>query len=157
MDCARQTLDRTCRIECGAVSPKAEQTGAMHTLTVTLDDARPRQSASRSRPLAAYASRYFLFENWTWDEPDTAARVKAAWPAWRRAVRPVGAAAWWIGVVIGWATGNNSWANVGLPVRVITVALGVVLVTCIVFGVVDGARTRRNRRRLGVAVVRSPC
>lgn len=93
-----------------------------------------------------WARRYFLFENWTWDQPQVAARRRASWPRWRRAVRPVGAVAWRMGVALGLAFEPDNSAP--LAVYVIGSLLVSVAICCALFGIVDGIRQRRAESRV---------
>jgi hypothetical protein len=86
--------------------------------------------------------RYLLAENWTWDEPDLAARRRANWPAWRRAVRPVGAAAYWIGAIVGIVFDPHGILSAGG----LYLVLIPIVVVCAVFGIADGFRQRRADR-----------
>jgi hypothetical protein len=45
------------------------------------------------KSLLVAVRRKLLFERWTLAEPANDARMRAAWPRWRRMVRPVGATA----------------------------------------------------------------
>jgi hypothetical protein len=94
--------------------------------------------------LTRWARRYFLFENWTWDEPGLAARRRASWPAWRRAVRPVGAGAWWSAVVLGLILGSDRKPLWIFVLGSVSVSLAL---ACALFGIVDGARQRRQEHR----------
>lgn len=89
--------------------------------------------------------RYFLFESWTLSDPDTAARHRASWPAWRRAIRPIGAAVWWTGAVIGLLL-QPTWRTMSAPYRACAIFSLVILGGCVVFGAIDGFRQRRIDR-----------
>ena len=93
----------------------------------------------------ARTRRYFLFADWTFSEPDTAARQRASWPIWRRAVRPVGASLWWTGSIIGLVI-QPSWRTMSAPYRVCAVASLVIIGGCVAFGAIDGFRQRRVDR-----------
>ena len=114
----------------------------MHNLGVT-----PTPSHRALKALAR-ARRYVLFENWTWSDPDTAARRRASWPAWRRAIRPIGAAAYWACAIAGLVL-DPSWRTAGTPLRVLIIAGLVIVGACVVFGTVDGFRQRRIDRVRG--------
>jgi peptidoglycan/LPS O-acetylase OafA/YrhL len=89
--------------------------------------------------------RTWGFANWTWSTPEEAARTRAGWPPWRRSIRPIGAAAWLIATTIGafMPNGRNP-AGFGLGLVAFGVAAG-----CVLFGIVDGYRSRRANRRTG--------
>jgi hypothetical protein len=93
--------------------------------------------------VVAWLRRYFLFETWTWAEPAEAARQRSRWPLWRRAVRPVGAVAWWAGLLLGRITGKRRDLN-SVSELMVSVLLAVVVLACVVYGVVDGFRERRR-------------
>lgn len=92
--------------------------------------------------------RYFLFEGWTWDKPSVVEQRRASWPRWRRAVRPVGALAWWTTVVLG-AVYNNDWQRVPLVGQVLCSIFAAVAAGCVILGVIDGLRWRRRARTTG--------
>jgi hypothetical protein len=98
-----------------------------------------------SRTITGRVRRYLLFEDWTWSDPETAARHRVSWPAWRRAIRPVAAALWWTGVIIG-AIVQPTWRSMSPPARVCWSAALVIIGGCVVLGVVDGFRQRRTDR-----------
>jgi hypothetical protein len=87
--------------------------------------------------------RYFLAENWTWDEPEVAARRRAEWPTWRRAIRPVGATAYWIGAIVAIVFHPHGI----LSADGLYLALFPIIIGCAGFGIVDGFRPRREDRR----------
>ena len=84
--------------------------------------------------------RYVLFERLS--DTDQDAR-RAAWPLWRRAVRPVGAIAWWAGAIPGTLTGHH--------VRIdgyggLLIVSFVVLVCCLLISGIDKIREYRRSR-----------
>jgi hypothetical protein len=91
-----------------------------------------------------WARRYFLFENWTWDEPEVAAQRRSSWPSWRRAIRPVGAVAWWSAAVVGLVLGSD---RMPLWIFVLGSVLVSVALACVLFGIADGIRQRRQTGR----------
>lgn len=100
---------------------------------------------SRRSPGRARARRYLLFEGWTWSDSDTAARRRASWPTWRRAVRPIGAVAYWV----GWAVAlilQPSWRTADGPLRAFYIALYVIVGGCVLLGIIDGFRERCSDR-----------
>jgi hypothetical protein len=91
--------------------------------------------------LAEWSRRYLLFETWTWDSPEGAARRRATWPAWRRNIRLIGAAVFWAAVAVAIAFEQDDDAP--STVWVIVSLLGTVASCCVLFGIVDGFRRRR--------------
>src|SRR5262245_51567518 len=116
----------------GAMEPSLQRVFARHNLDVA-------SAPSPRSPGHAWARRYLLFENWTWSDSDAGARRRASWPTWRRAVRPIGAVAYWA----GWAVAlflQPSWCTAGAPLRAFYIALYVIIGGCVLFGIVDGFR-----------------
>jgi uncharacterized membrane protein YfcA len=74
-------------------------------------------------------------------DPEEDARRRAAWPLWRRAVRPIGATAWWVGVLPGMVAGHqvSIYAYGGLLIGAFAV-----LMCCAAIWAVD--RIREHRR-----------
>jgi hypothetical protein len=110
----------------------------MHNFGVT-------SAPSPRSPGRAWARRYLLFEGWTWSDSETAARRRASWPTWRRAVRPIGAVAYWV----GWAVAlilQPSWRTPDAPLRAFYIALYVIVGGCVLLGIIDGFRQRRIDR-----------
>ena len=89
--------------------------------------------------------RYLLLEAWTWSTPEQAAGRRAEWPAWRRAVRPVGAIAWWAAVAIALLTTAYAGDSV-TPAGQLFVVVWLVIGACIAVTVVDGVARRRAER-----------
>jgi len=90
--------------------------------------------------------RYLLLEAWTWSTPEQAACRRAEWPIWRRAVRPVGATAWWAAVAIALLT--TPYAGDGVtPAGQVFVLLWLVIGACVTVTVVDGVARRSAERR----------
>jgi hypothetical protein len=89
--------------------------------------------------------RYLLLEAWTWSTPEQAAGRRAEWPAWRRAVRPVGAIAWWAAVAIALLTTPYDGNSV-TPAGQLFVVLWLVIAACIAVSVIDGMAHRRPGR-----------
>lgn len=91
-----------------------------------------------------------LFERWTLIDPDEMRRRRAAWPLWRRMLRPVGATLCWIGVFLGWLlpgfTQFNPWSG---PFILGAVMLWLIVV-CVGVGI---ALEWRDRRRDGRHIV----
>jgi hypothetical protein len=84
--------------------------------------------------------RYLLEENWTWGAPDVAARPRASWPTWRRAVRPVEAAAYLLGAIVKIYFQPHAVLGAGgLYVALIAIFFG-----CAVPGIGHGFRQRRT-------------
>jgi hypothetical protein len=96
-------------------------------------------------------SNWLLFERWTLIDPDEMRRRREGWPTWRRALRPVGATLWWIGIVLGWVlpgfTDFNPWT--------LSFVLGFAMIACIAVCVAVGTSLEwRDRRREGRAILR---
>jgi len=99
------------------------------------------------RPLIVRAlialRRYFWFEKFTLSDPDEDAQRRAVWPLWRRAVRPIGATAWWIVVIVGLVSDHH--------VRIdayggLLIALLVVVLCCLTIWAVTRFVERQKRR-----------
>jgi hypothetical protein len=78
-----------------------------------------------------------LFEAYSFTDPDVIDRWRGTWPSWRRAVRPIGATAWWLGVVDGFIFDH------GGPTY-IRIILGAVMTTCVAIGVYSYLRAGRE-------------
>jgi hypothetical protein len=88
---------------------------------------------------ASRLRRYFLFEAWTWSRPADAARRRATWPAWRRAIRPVGAVAFLV-MASARLFPDPARLRIGIPFVVVTVC-------CVVLGSTLEARDRHRQGR----------
>jgi hypothetical protein len=73
---------------------------------------------------------YLLFQKYSFTDPRLIARWRTTWPAWRRAVRPIGAAAWWLGALVGLMVDHGGPGYI----RIILCVLFAVIVTCIAIG-----------------------
>jgi hypothetical protein len=82
-------------------------------------------------------TRAFLFEAWTWSGPEDAALRRATWPTRRRAIRPVGAAAFWLSN-LAYLFANPARLAIGIPFLAVAVC-------CIVFGSTLEARDRHRQ------------
>lgn len=102
------------------------------------------------RPGAAVRA-YLLFERFTLIDPGEMRARRRGWPAWRRALRVVGAAAWWIGVAlrIVWSGSSELKDHDGTR-YVLASALLSITALCIVLGV---GLEWRDRRREGRHIV----
>jgi hypothetical protein len=74
---------------------------------------------------------YLVFQKYSFTDPRLIAHWRTTWPAWRRAVRPIGAAAWWLGAVVGvvFDHGHPEYA------RIIIYVVFAVVVTCMAIGI----------------------
>jgi hypothetical protein len=99
--------------------------------------------------VARYAWRYLTFAAWTdtWSELSPAERGqwRASWPAWRRAVRPVGVTIFWVGGVYFVANADHRKTVAFVSIYLLWIAIWL---TCAVIGLVDRRRIRRARRAL---------
>jgi hypothetical protein len=91
------------------------------------------------------ARTLFLFEGFRLMSPDEAALERAGWPRWRHSVRPVGALAWWFGVVANVLSGasgrdTSAWSYAGVA----TLCFFVVA-ACVGIGLFDVVRRRRTK------------
>jgi hypothetical protein len=97
--------------------------------------------------VARYVWRYLTFAAWTdtWSELSPAERVqwRASWPAWRRAVRPVGVTIFWVGAVYFGANSDRPKTIAFVSIYLLWIAIWL---TCAVIGLVDRRRIRRGRQ-----------
>jgi hypothetical protein len=93
--------------------------------------------------------RYLTFAAWTdaWSELSPAERAQwdASWPAWRRAVRPVGVASFWLGLAYFVVNADHRKTVLFVSLYVVWIAIWL---TCAVIGLVGWRRLRRARRVL---------
>lgn len=87
-------------------------------------------SGPKRRGVPQSVQAYLLFQKYSFTDPRLIARWRTTWPAWRRAVRPIGAAAWWLGALVGLASDHGGPRYV----RVIIYVLFAVIVTCMAIG-----------------------
>lgn len=111
----------------------------LHTGRVTYEGSRTATG------LRAWARYEFLLRTWPRSDPAIAIRRRASWPVWRRAVRPVGYAAWVLLAVATMFT-HASWAEAGAAQRAFFVALYVVMGVCVLIGLIDRLRARYAAR-----------
>ncbi len=97
------------------------------------------------RDLRTTARRWLLFERFSFADPNAVRRWRHTWPAWRRTVRPVGAVAFWLALLL-----NVMWpVRTPGPVRVVKGLLVLTLLTCVVIGIADYVRIGGRRGLLG--------
>ena len=97
-----------------------------------------------SRPHCSY------FDRWTLINPAEMHERRVRWPLWRRALRPVGATVWFVGILLGiFIPGFNDWRHAGWPVR----ATATVMISCVLLCVALGVGLEwRDRHREGQTV-----
>jgi hypothetical protein len=95
--------------------------------------------------LASELRRRYLYEGWTWAEPEEDARRRAGWPLWRRLLRPVGAIS--ILAFAALATLTNTYGvHAFVAYDGAFAILPVIAAAVFVFGIVDGFRWRRAEK-----------
>jgi hypothetical protein len=99
--------------------------------------------------LANAVWRYFTAADFTLYEPGDADRIRASWPTWRKAVRPIAAAAWWAGIISQWFVPGVDENKSPLAYHGVY-ALGLVIIaSSVIYGTIDGHRTRKRLRSVG--------
>jgi Na+-transporting NADH:ubiquinone oxidoreductase subunit NqrE len=86
---------------------------------------------TRRRTRLGRVRGYFLFEAWSFTDPALIAQWRTTWPSWRQAIRPVGATAWWLAVVLELIFDDSGPAYV----RALGYVLSAVAVTCAAIGI----------------------